>query len=108
MARFLISIIALSLCLGGAAQAFMAGDPKAGRSLAVDHCVACHTIPDEAVDPTEADAPGFGTIAADDATYTLNTMRSALNLPHWPNGTVTLSSDDADNVLAFIISLRPK
>jgi len=108
MARILISIIALGLCFGGAAQAFMAGNPKAGRSLAVDHCAACHTVPDEAMSPAEADAPGFNAIAVDDNTYTLNTMRSALKSPHWPDGSVTLSSKDADNVIAFIISLRPK
>ncbi len=108
MARILISIVALSLCFGGAAQAFMAGNPKAGRSLAVDYCAACHTVPDEAMSPTEVEAPAFDAIATDDATYTLNTMRNALKSPHWPDGTVTLTSKDADNVIAFIVSLRPK
>ena len=108
MARILTLAAAIALCVAGAAQAFMAGNPKAGRSLAVDHCVACHAVPDEASAPTEADAPGFGVIATDDTTYTLNTMRSALKSPHWPDGDVTLTSKDADNVIAFIVSLRPK
>ena len=86
----------------------MAGNPTAGRSLAVDHCVACHTVPEEAAAPADAEAPGFETIATNDATYTLNTMRNALKAPHWPDGDVTLSSKDADNVIAFIVSLRPK
>lgn len=107
MARILISVLILGVCLGGAAQAFMAGNPKAGRSLAVDHCTACHAVPNETA-PAEAEAPGFDTIAVDDATYTLNTMRSAMQTPHWPDSGVTLSSDDADNVIAFIVSLRPK
>jgi mono/diheme cytochrome c family protein len=108
MARFLTLALALTLLIGGTAQAFMAGNPKAGRSLAVDHCAACHTVPDEAVEPTGEDAPGFDAIAIDDNTYTLNTMRDALESPHWPDGKVTLTSKDADNVIAFIVSLRPK
>ena len=108
MARILILIAALSLCLGGVAQAFMAGNPKAGRSLAVDHCAACHVVPEEAGSQAANGAPAFDAIAADDQTYTLNTMRSAMQSQHWPDGSVVLSSDDADNVIAFIVSLRPK
>ena len=108
MARILILALVFGLCIGGAAHAFMAGNPKAGRSLAVDHCAACHTVPDEVLQPTEAEAPGFDAIATDDATYTLNTMRNSLKSAHWPDGNVTLTSKDADNVIAFIVSLRPK
>ncbi len=108
MARILILVAVLGLCVGGAAHAFMAGNPKAGRSLAVDHCAACHAVPEEAAAATEADAPGFETIALDDANYTLKTMRRAMKTPHWPDGDVMLSSKDADNVIAFIVSLRPK
>lgn len=107
MARILTLALALGLCLTATAHAFMAGNPVAGRSLAVDHCVACHAVPDEAAVP-EVEAPGFEIIATDDATYTLNTMRKALKSPHWPDDSVTLSSKDADNVIAFIVSLRPK
>lgn len=108
MARILISVLILGVSLGGAAQAFMAGNPKAGRSLAVDHCTACHTVPNEAAAAADTDAPGFEIIALDDTTYSLNTMRRAMKNPHWPDNSVTLSSDDEDNVIAFIVSLRPK
>lgn len=106
MARIPITVLALSLCLGAAAHAFMAGDPKAGQSLAVDHCVACHTLPDAPAASTDSGAPGFVTIAGDDTLYTLNTMRAAMKAQHWPDASVTLSSKDADNVIAFIVSLR--
>ena len=105
MARYLFSALALGALLTSAAHAFMAGDPIAGRELVVRQCMACHTMPDEAAS-AEGDAPGFAAIAADDNIYTLRWMRGTLEESHWPGRPRSPESKLADNVIAFVLSLR--
>ena len=105
MARYLFSALALGALLTGAAQAFMAGNPTAGRELVVRECMACHTVPEEAA-VADGEAPGFEVIAADDNAYTLRSMRGALEESHWPGRPRSLESKQADNVIAFVLSLR--
>lgn len=90
------------VALAGAANAFMAGNPKAGETLAEAHCLACHAPPQAAA----ADMPDFAAIAADPDTYPLEVLRMTLAEPHWPADTPALTSKDADNLIAYILSLR--
>jgi len=100
-------VAALVLAPLGAAEAFMAGNPKAGRLLVVENCTACHAVPDAAAEPAAAEpGPDFAAIAADDRTYTLKSMRKALETPHWKTEKPVLTSKDADNVIAFVLSIR--
>ena len=94
-----------ALCLLAAeraAHAFMAGNPKAGETLAAAHCLPCHAPAQAAA----ADMPDFAAIAADPGTYSLERLRKSLAEPHWPADTPELTSKDADNLIAYILSLR--
>lgn len=106
MVRILISAAALGALLAGSAHAFMAGNPTAGRELVVSKCMACHAVPEEAKETVAKKAPGFDEIAADDNAYTLKTMRGALEMGHGPGRPRMLESKQADNVIAFVLSLR--
>ena len=107
MAHILNYSLTLFLGLAGAAHAFMAGNPAAGRALVATHCLGCHTAPGETAAPADDPAaPGFSDIAVADRTYTLERMRKALEQPHWTDDSVRLTSNNADDVIAFILSLR--
>jgi mono/diheme cytochrome c family protein len=105
--RMLKHLILGALCLlaaASAAQAFMAGNPKAGETFAAAHCLACHAPAQAAA----ADMPDFTAIAADPDTYPLEALRKSLKAPHWPADVPDLTSKDADNLIAYILSLRPE
>jgi mono/diheme cytochrome c family protein len=106
MKRILVFTLVLCLVAASGAQAFMSGNPTAGRELIVKKCMSCHTVPEEANAVTEDGAPGFDAIAADDNAYTLRSMRVALEGGHWPGRPEMLESKQADNVMAFVLSLR--
>ncbi len=95
-----VAVTAFAVVMGaGAAYAFMSGDPVAGSAIAKNTCATCHAN-------AEDGAPEFGTIAADEDTYTLRRIRDAIETPHWPNKRKALTSKQADNVIAYLMSIR--
>ena len=92
------------------ASAFAAGDPNAARGIVAEYCVACHEVPGYAPRNGRAslNAPSFQAIADQPAIYRPERLRSFLRQPHFPMTKFTLSPSDADNIIAFIESLREK
>jgi mono/diheme cytochrome c family protein len=94
------AVTALALVIwAGAAYAFMSGDPVAGSKFAKKNCAGCHAIAEEG-------APEFVAIAKDEDTYTLRRIRDAIETPHWPSKRLMLTSKQADNVVAYLMSIR--
>jgi mono/diheme cytochrome c family protein len=82
------------------------GDPVAGRTLAEEVCSACHALP--GWEPAVA-APGalpFEDLAADPA-VTGMALHAFLLGPHPVMPNIVLSEEELDNVIAYILSLKP-
>jgi mono/diheme cytochrome c family protein len=98
---------ALGIAIGLAAVAASAqtiGDPAAGRRLAQAWCSECHAIGPKVVDGFKR-APDFAEIAQRPKTTPLSLnvfLRS--NHDNMPN--LILKRDEADDIVAYILSLK--
>ena len=84
------------------------GDPRIGRSFALDNCRPCHVVaPDQTSAIRFANAPTFRAIAnaASTSQFGLNVW---LTNPHPTMPTLVLSPDESANVIAYILSLRDR
>ena len=83
------------------------GDVRAGRSFAGRHCVQCHEIGNA---PTPSamfkKGPAFRDIANKSTTTPL-ALRVFLTTPHPTMPNLILSRTEIDNIVAYIMSLRP-
>jgi mono/diheme cytochrome c family protein len=81
------------------------GPIAAGRSIAQTWCVNCHVV--TATQTTGSDqAPTWPGIASRPG-ITAETLRSFLEKPHGKMPDFKLSGQDIDNVVAYILSLKP-
>lgn len=95
--------------IGGIARdATVRGDAQAGHDFAIDNCRPCHVV---AADTRSAlrfsNAPDFRTIA-NIRTTTPFSLTVWLTNPHPTMPTLVLTPQEADNVIAYILSLRDK
>lgn len=95
--------------IGGIARdASVQGDPRAGHDFAIDNCRPCHVV---AADTKSAlrfsNAPDFHTIA-NIRTTTPFSLTVWLTNPHPTMPSLVLTPQEADNVIAYILSLRDK
>lgn len=82
------------------------GDPAAGYALASDICSDCHSPePGEAVSPL-LDAPSFQTIANKPEISEL-ALTVFFQTPHPSMPNLVVTGDDARNLVAYILSLKP-
>lgn len=88
----------------GAAQAV--GDAAAGHRLASTLCAACHRISGRERDPARV-PPDFGAVAAMPQ-LTEMSLRIFLQTPHGEMPRYQLSRTEMDDVIAYILSLRPR
>jgi mono/diheme cytochrome c family protein len=92
--------VALSLC-AGAGGAF-AQDIDNGRHLSERWCVECHAITSV---PGKSRAQSFAAIAAKEKIST-EMIASFLRLPHATMPNVPLRRNDAQDIAAFIMSMK--
>ena len=98
-----LGLAALALAIPEATRA--AGDPASGAALARTWCRSCHAV--EAAPARGTDAvPAFSAIAAAPDT-TAERLLAFLEKPHGQMPDLTLSGQQADNLVAYILSLRP-
>lgn len=104
--------IALALCLlaqpfNQSSFAASLGDPMAGKAYAQVHCASCHSIvqggntsPNDSAPPFQdvANAPGMQRTA----------LIVFLRTPHETMPNLIVQGDDADNLIAYILSLKGK
>ena len=81
------------------------GDAAAGKRFAETECAACHGV-DRNQRSRNLAAPSFGDIAASPG-LTATAIRVWLQSPHATMPNISLKDEDKDNVIAYLLSLKP-
>jgi len=103
--RFLITGL-LILATAGPAAAQDASDPVGGAELARTWCSGCHVVEPQQSHGNDA-VPSFAAIAAAPAT-TPASLHAFLAKPHGQMTDLKLSHLQIDDVVAYILSFRPR
>lgn len=98
IAGLTLLICAAFLWIGAA----KAGDADAGRKIAEQWCVACHTVSADAA--ARDTAPPFSVIARDPA-YDRDRLLQVLSDPHPPMPQIHLSRKQLDDIIAYLGAL---
>lgn len=106
MHRPILATLLLGLSALGA-HAQTAGDQAAGANLARTWCANCHVVGrGPGPSPATGDvAPTFASIAAMPSTTALS-LRAFLQTPHQRMPDFSLSRNETDDLIAYILSLR--
>jgi mono/diheme cytochrome c family protein len=106
--RHAARLVAFAAAIAAAAPVQAAGVAEAARGIVVEHCAACHLVPDfnPGARAPMAGAPAFQDIADDPATYAPERITRFLRQPHFPMKRIVLSPSDIENLLAYFESLR--
>jgi mono/diheme cytochrome c family protein len=99
---------ALLMRSGAMAQSSLpgGGDPRQGRAFAVQTCTPCHVVTGDQLAPFRfATSPSFSEIANVPG-MTAMALTMWLTSPHPTMPNLVLSSDEARDVIAYILSLR--
>jgi len=100
----LAAVLAFGAAAGGA-NAQKAGDPREGLVLAQQVCARCHaTVADEIRSPN-AKAPRFADLASTPG-MTGTALMVALTTPHADMPMFTFTSEQRDDIVAYILSLH--
>lgn len=82
-----------------------AGDPRAGRAMALQVCSECHMIPGGPAPTARRNGPPFQ-LLANQPTTTDPGLRSLLRAPHAGMPMFRLTDREMDDLVAFLLSLR--
>ena len=107
-----------ALIAGPARAQGLPGEPDRGRALAERWCVDCHEVapgkrkpwavrvpPAADREPGVVEVPTFQAVA-DDPAATEAALRAFLRTPHAAMPDLRLTSDQTDDVIAYILSLK--
>jgi len=97
--------VALALLAPVEARAEEPGDPKVGRTFALDHCSECHAVNENEMLSPNAGAPSF-TSVANTSGMTGLALSAWLDTSHPTMPNLVISKRDRDDVIAYIISLK--
>jgi mono/diheme cytochrome c family protein len=86
-------------------QAQQAGDPRQGLVLARQVCFECHAIQPQQLQSPNPRAPTFPQLAATPG-MTTAALTVALTTPHVGMPMFRLSSEQREDIIAYILSLR--
>ncbi len=102
-------VLAMAVLIGSMPQATAEelGDTDAGHRLAQTWCSNCHVIDREQQRGSSTGAPTFTAIAATTATTRMG-LRAFLQTPHDRMPDLHLSRNETDDLIAYILSLRPQ
>ena len=87
------------------AQAAQIGSVEQGLAIARDRCAECHLTVKENGRSTNEKAPTFARIANIPG-MTATALRAALNSSHSTMPNLVIKDDDADSIIAYILSLK--
>jgi mono/diheme cytochrome c family protein len=97
-------VVALSIVLAPAAS--NSADLVAGRSLAEKWCAQCHGVRADRLGPNLS-APTFPELAAEPS-ITEYSLRALLRAPHETMPQITLTPDEMEDIVGYILSLKPR
>ena len=103
MVRFIITVMIWATV--SSAQAQQVGSAQQGLRLAREACAQCHVVDKVAGRSTNADAPTFEAIAKTRG-LTSAALAVALQTSHRTMPNIVIKGDDADNIIAYILSLK--
>ena len=86
-------------------QAAQIGSVEQGSAIARERCAECHLTVKENGRSTNEKAPTFARIANTPG-MTAAALRAALNTSHSTMPNLVIKDDDADSIIAYILSLR--
>jgi mono/diheme cytochrome c family protein len=98
--------LAVTISTAAAALNDTSADPIAGQNLAGKWCSECHGIRADRLSPNLA-APTFPELAAEPS-ITEYSLRALLRSPHETMPQITFTSDQLDDIVVYIMSLKPK
>ena len=99
----LLAVVA-TLALAGRGEA--KADVAQGRALAEQWCSQCHGVrPSQA--STNSEAPTFSAIATEPSATDFS-LRTFLRVPHKTMPNFILKPEDIDDVVSYILSLKPQ
>jgi mono/diheme cytochrome c family protein len=100
-----IAVALLFVGVGPAMAESHKADPVAERSAAMKYCGGCHAVSENQGRATTDAAPTFLTLSRD-PTITEESLRAFLRTPHSRMPSVTLSAQERDHVIAYILRMR--
>jgi mono/diheme cytochrome c family protein len=106
----LSQIIAILLAGGLLSNQSVADEPgnaEQGRVYALQNCAGCHAVRLEDLDSPVGEATPFKTVAGRPEMTRL-ALRVFLQSPHASMPNLMVEGEDADNVIAYILSLKGK
>lgn len=92
--------------LSNQASAQEVGDARAGRSFALTHCAECHAVKENDEQSPNRNAPSFASVATTSG-MTERALAVWLQTSHPTMPNFVLDPNDRDNVIAYIMSLKP-
>lgn len=102
----ILAALAASLVSNGVA-AQEPGDPKIGLEYARANCAQCHEVESHKNIVPQLEAPSFPELASTPG-MTGRALVVALQTSHTAMPNFSIKSEDRDNVVAYIMSLRPE
>jgi mono/diheme cytochrome c family protein len=93
--------------LANPAAADDVGDVERGRQYALQACASCHAVQLQDLDSPVGEATPFKTVA-DKPEMTRLALKVFLQSPHASMPNLMVGGEDADNVIAYILSLKGK
>ena len=81
------------------------GNPNRGLEYAQANCAGCHAILFENLESPNPDAPAFKAVA-DTPGITRKALSVFLQTPHPTMPNLIVAGEDADNLIAYILSLK--
>ena len=98
-------IVVTAMIVSATAQAAQVGSVAQGSAIARERCAECHLIVKENGSSTNEKAPTFARIANLPG-MTSAALRAALNTSHSTMPNLVIKDDNADSIIAYILSLR--
>jgi len=97
--------VAMIWATASSAQSAEVGSAQQGLTLAHEACAQCHLVDKVAGRSTNADAPTFEAIAKTPS-LTSAALAAALQTSHPTMPNFVIKGDDANNIIAYILSLK--
>ena len=102
------AVLALAAPLVARAQGDSSGgNPAAGRAFALETCTPCHLVSPDQLSPRRLAGPPFKAIA-NTRGMTATALHAFLTTPHPTMPNLILSPQEANNVIAYNVSLRDR